>query len=44
MIPKPINVPNALKDQYFTRRFIDEETINDEFRKKKFWLVATNIK
>ena len=34
MIPKPINVPNALRDQYFTRRFIDEETINDEFRKK----------
>lgn len=30
MIPKPINVPNALKDQYFTRRFIDEETIIDE--------------
>ena len=34
MVPKPINVPKVLQDQYFTRRFIEEEVINEEFRKK----------
>lgn len=34
MIPKPINIPKALRKMCFIHRFIAKETINDKFKNK----------